>query len=197
MNKKQRNRNKRIVVALICFAVLMALNITGKLRGLNGYVLFIIYFIPYLIVGCDVIVRAAKNISNGQVFDENFLMMIATFAAFGLGAFGDAQYSEALAVMLFYQIGEAFQDYAVGQSRASITEMMEIAPESAFILNGDSAEEVSPDDVEIGSIIVIRPGDKVPLDGVVIDGSSFLDTSALTGESVPRRVSEGDDIISG
>ena len=197
MNKKQRNRNKRIVVALICFAVLMALNVTGKLRGLNGYVLFIIYFIPYLIVGCDVIVRAAKNISNGQVFDENFLMMIATFAAFGLGAFGDAQYSEALAVMLFYQIGEAFQDYAVGQSRASITEMMEIAPESAFILNGDSAEEVSPDDVEIGSIIVIRPGDKVPLDGVVIDGSSFLDTSALTGESVPRRVSEGDDIISG
>lgn len=197
MNKKQRNRNKRIVVALICFAVLMALNITGKLRGLNGYVLFIIYFIPYLIVGCDVIVRAAKNISNGQVFDENFLMMIATFAAFGLGAFGDAQYSEALAVMLFYQIGEAFQDYAVGQSRASITEMMEIAPESAFILNGDNAEEVSPDDVEIGSIIVIRPGDKVPLDGVVIDGSSFLDTSALTGESVPRRVSEGDDIISG
>ena len=197
MNKKQRNRNKRIVVALICFAVLMALNITGKLRGLNGYVLFIIYFIPYLIVGCDVIVRAAKNISNGQVFDENFLMMIATFAAFGLGAFGDAQYSEALAVMLFYQIGEAFQDYAVGQSRASITEMMEIAPESAFILNGDSAEEVSPDDVEIGSIIVIRPGDKVPLDGVVIDGSSFLDTSARTGESVPRRVSEGDDIISG
>lgn len=197
MNKKQRNRNKRIVVALICFAVLMALNITGKLRGLNGYMLFIIYFIPYLIVGCDVIVRAAKNISNGQVFDENFLMMIATFAAFGLGAFGDAQYSEALAVMLFYQIGEAFQDYAVGQSRASITEMMEIAPESAFILNGDSAEEVSPDDVEIGSIIVIRPGDKVPLDGVVIDGSSFLDTSALTGESVPRRVSEGDDIISG
>lgn len=197
MNKKQRNRNKRIVVALICFAVLMALNITGKLRGLNGYVLFIIYFIPYLIVGCDVIVRAAKNISNGQVFDENFLMMIATFAAFGLGAFGDAQYSEALAVMLFYQIGEAFQDYAVGQSRASITEMMEIAPESAFILNGDSAEEVSPDDVEIGSIIVIRSGDKVPLDGVVIDGSSFLDTSALTGESVPRRVSEGDDIISG
>lgn len=197
MNKKQRNRNKRIVVALICFAVLMALNITGKLRGLNGYVLFIIYFIPYLIVGCDVIVRAAKNISNGQVFDENFLMMIATFAAFGLGAFGDAQYSEALTVMLFYQIGEAFQDYAVGQSRASITEMMEIAPESAFILNGDSAEEVSPDDVEIGSIIVIRPGDKVPLDGVVIDGSSFLDTSALTGESVPRRVSEGDDIISG
>ena len=197
MNKKQRNRNKRIVVALICFAVLMALNITGKLRGLNGYVLFIIYFIPYLIVGCDVIVRAAKNISNGQVFDENFLMMIATFAAFGLGAFGDAQYSEALAVMLFYQIGEAFQDYAVGQSRASITEMMEIAPESAFILNGDSAEEVSPDDVEIGSIIVIRPGDKVPLDGMVIDGSSFLDTSALTGESVPRRVSEGDDIISG
>ena len=123
--------------------------------------------------------------------------MIATFAAFGLGLFGDTQYSEALAVMLFYQIGEAFQDYAVGQSRASITEMMEIAPESAFVLNGDETEEVDPEDVEIGSIVVVRPGDKVPLDGVVIEGESFIDTSALTGESVPRRVSEGDDIISG
>lgn len=123
--------------------------------------------------------------------------MIATFAAFGLGLFGDTQYSEALAVMLFYQIGEAFQDYAVGQSRASITEMMAIAPESAFVLNGDETEEVDPEDVEIGSVVVVRPGDKVPLDGVVIEGESFIDTSALTGESVPRRVSEGDDIISG
>ena len=123
--------------------------------------------------------------------------MIATFAAFGLGLFGDTQYSEALAVMLFYQIGEAFQDYAVGQSRASITEMMAIAPESAFVLNGDETEEVDPEDVESGSVVVVRPGDKVPLDGVVIEGESFIDTSALTGESVPRRVSEGDDIISG
>ena len=134
---------------------------------------------------------------EGDPFDENFLMMIATFAAFGLGLFGDTQYSEALAVMLFYQIGEAFQDYAVGQSRASITEMMAIAPESAFVLNGDETEEVDPEDVEIGSVVVVRPGDKVPLDGVVIEGESFIDTSALTGESVPRRVSEGDDIISG
>ena len=197
MNKKQRNRRNRIAISLVCFLVLMILELTDVLDGVHGFVLFVIYFIPYIIVGNDVIIKAAKNIRNGQVFDENFLMMIATFAAFGLGLFGDTQYSEALAVMLFYQIGEAFQDYAVGQSRASITEMMEIAPESAFVLNGDETEEVDPEDVEIGSIVVVRPGDKVPLDGVVIEGESFIDTSALTGESVPRRVSEGDDIISG
>ena len=197
MNKKQRNRRNRIAISLTCFIALMLLEFAGVLEGLNGFILFIIYFIPYIIVGNDVILKAAKNISNGQVFDENFLMMIATFAAFGLGLFGDTQYSEALAVMLFYQMGEAFQDYAVGQSRASIAEMMEIAPESAFVLNGDETEEVDPEDVEVGSIIVVRPGDKVPLDGIVIEGESFLDTSALTGESVPRRVSEGDDIISG
>ena len=197
MNKKQRNRRNRIVISLVCFVALMILDFVGVLDGVYGFALFVIYFIPYIIVGNDVIIRAAKNIRNGQVFDENFLMMIATFAAFGLGLFGDTQYSEALAVMLFYQIGEAFQDYAVGQSRASITEMMEIAPESAFVLNGDETEEVDPEDVEIGSIVVVRPGDKVPLDGVVIEGESFIDTSALTGESVPRRVSEGDDIISG
>lgn len=197
MNKKQRHRRNRIAVSLVCFIALMILEHMGALEGLNGFGLFIVYFIPYIIVGNDVIIKAAKNISNGQVFDENFLMMIATFAAFGLGLFGDAQYSEALAVMIFYQMGESFQDYAVGQSRASIAEMMEIAPESAFVLNGDETEEVDPEDVEVGSIIVVRPGDKVPLDGIVIEGESFLDTSALTGESVPRRVSEGDDIISG
>ena len=197
MNKKQRNRRNRIAISLVCFLVLMILELTDVLDGVHGFVLFVIYFIPYIIVGNDVIIKAAKNIRNGQVFDENFLMMIATFAAFGLGLFGDTQYSEALAVMLFYQIGEAFQDYAVGQSRASITEMMEIAPESAFVLNGDETEEVDPEDVEIGSVVLVRPGDKVPLDGVVIEGESFIDTSALTGESVPRRVSEGDDIISG
>lgn len=197
MNKKQRNRRNRIAVSLVCFVALMMLEHLGALKGLNGFTLFIIYFIPYIIVGNDVIIKAAKNISNGQVFDENFLMMIATFAAFGLGIFGDAQYSEALAVMLFYQMGEAFQDYAVGQSRASIAEMMEIAPESAFVLSGDETEEVDPEDVEIGSIVIVRPGDKVPLDGIVIEGESFLDTSALTGESIPRRVSEGDGIISG
>ena len=197
MNKKQRNRRNRIAISLTCFIALMLLEFAGVLEGLNGFILFIIYFIPYIIVGNDVILKAAKNISNGQVFDENFLMMIATFAAFGLGLFGDTQYSEALAVMLFYQMGEAFQDYAVGQSRASIAEMMEIAPESAFVLNGDETEEVDPEDVEVGSIVVVRPGDKVPLDGIIIEGESFLDTSALTGESVPRRVSEGDDIISG
>lgn len=197
MSKKQINRRNRIAASLVCFLALMILEFVGVLDEIHGFVLFIIYFIPYIIVGNDVIIRAAKNIRNGQIFDENFLMMIATFAAFGLGLFGDTQYSEALAVMLFYQIGEAFQDYAVGQSRASITEMMEIAPESAFVLNGDETEEVDPEDVEIGSMVVVRPGDKVPLDGVVIEGESFIDTSALTGESVPRRVSEGDDIISG
>ena len=197
MSKKQINRRNRIAASLVCFLALMILEFVGVLDEIHGFVLFIIYFIPYIIVGNDVIIRAAKNIRNGQIFDENFLMMIATFAAFGLGLFGDTQYSEALAVMLFYQIGEAFQDYAVGQSRASITEMMEIAPESAFVLNGDETKEVDPEDVEIGSMVVVRPGDKVPLDGVVIEGESFIDTSALTGESVPRRVSEGDDIISG
>ena len=133
-----------------------------------------------------------RNISHGQVFDENFLMMIATFGAFGVG-----EYSEAVAVMLFYQVGELFQAYAVGKSRKSISDMMDICPEYANIETENGLEQVDPDDVEVGSIIVIKPGEKVPLDGVVIEGESFVDTAALTGESVPRKVSVGDEIISG
>lgn len=197
MNKKQRKRIKRIVVSLILFVILFIMEHSGALSGINAFIVFILYFVPYLIVGSDVILKACKNIKNGQVFDENFLMTIATAAAFGLGVFGDAKYEEALAVMLFYQIGEAFQDYAVGKSRASIAEMMDIAPEYAYIANGDAVDEVDPEDVKIDDIIVIRPGDKVPLDGIVIDGEAYLDTSALTGESVPRRIAVGDEIISG
>jgi len=197
MNRKQRKRISRIVISLVLFILLLILEKAGILEGINGFVLFAIYFIPYIIVGYDVIVRAAKNISHGQIFDENFLMMIATFAAFGLGLLGDNQYEEALAVMLFYQIGEAFQDYAVGKSRQSITDMMNIAPEYANLEQDGEVEQVDPDDVHIGDIIVIRAGEKVPLDGKVIEGVSFLDTAALTGESVPRRICVGDEVISG
>jgi Cd2+/Zn2+-exporting ATPase len=197
MNRRQKNRVKRIIVVLIAFFVLLVLQHTGRLDGLSTAGLFTVYFIPYLIVGWDVIVRAGRNIAHGQVFDENFLMMLATVAAFGISLLGENEYSEALAVMLFYQIGESFQDYAVNKSRKSITEMMDIAPEYANLERDGAVEEVDPDDVHPGDIIVVRPGEKVPLDGTVIEGSSFLDTAALTGESVPRRASEGDDVISG
>ena len=148
--------------------------------------------IPYLIVGWDIIYRAVRNISHGQVFDENFLMCIATF-----GALGVKEYSEAVAVMLFYQIGELFQSYAVNRSRQSISAMMDICPEYANIEEDGKLKQVDPDDVEIGTEIVIKAGERVPLDGVVVSGTSFVDTSALTGESVPREVTEGSEIISG
>lgn len=153
---------------------------------------FALCLIPYLIIGYDVIGKAIKNIRNGQIFDENFLMMIATF-----GAFVVSEYVEAVAVMLFYQVGELFQSYAVGKSRASITALMDICPEYANLETEDGVMEIEPDEVEIGSIIVVKSGEKVPLDGVVIEGESFLDTSALTGESVPRKIQENETIISG
>ncbi len=192
MTKKQKKMRNRIVVTAILFA---GLTIGEKLLGLGSlsvYVLALFYVVPYLIIGYDVIRKAAINISHGQVFDENFLMMIATFAAFAIG-----EYDEALAVMLFYQIGELFQGYAVGKSRQSITEMMSIAPEYANLETDNGLEEVDPDDVELGSIIVVKPGEKIPLDGVVVEGDSFVDTAALTGESVPRHVGVEDDVISG
>ena len=192
MTKKQKKMRNRIVVTAILFA---GLTIGEKLLGLGSlpvYALALFYAVPYLIIGYDVIRKAAINISHGQVFDENFLMMIATFAAFAIG-----EYDEALAVMLFYQIGELFQGYAVGKSRQSITEMMSIAPEYANLETDNGLEEVDPDDVELGSIIVVKPGEKIPLDGVVVEGDSFVDTAALTGESVPRHVGVEDDVISG
>ena len=154
--------------------------------------LFVIYLVPYLVIGYDIVYKAARNISHGQVFDENFLMMIATFGAFGVG-----EYSEAVAVMLFYQVGELFQGYAVGKSRQSISDMMDICPEYANIEEDGVLKQVDPDDVEVGSIIVVKPGERIPLDGIVVEGESLIDTAALTGESVPRSAKAGDEIISG
>lgn len=193
MNKRQKRDLYRIIAAAILFVPLFAVEHLGFMEMLPySWMALFICLVPYLIVGHDVIKKAAQNIKNGQVFDENFLMMIATFGAFVIG-----EYIEAVAVMLFYQVGELFQSYAVGKSRASITALMEICPEYANLEVDGEIEEVDPDDVEIDSIIVIKPGEKVPLDGVVVEGESFVDTSALTGESVPRRVTVGDTMISG
>jgi Cd2+/Zn2+-exporting ATPase len=195
--KKQRRTLYRIIVVLLCFITLLIFDHTGVLEPLPAAVVFLLYFIPYLIIGYDVILRAFRNLAHGQVFDEHFLMMIATLAAFGLGLMGGGSYSEALAVMLFYQIGELFQSIAVGRSRESITQLMSIAPDYANLLQDGKIEEVDPDEVHAGDIIVIRPGEKIPLDGSVLGGESYLDTAALTGESVPRRVRVGEDVISG
>ena len=192
MNQKQKKMCIRIVIAFVLFVCLLVAEHTQLFWQISGWQLFIIYLIPYLVIGYDVLFRAFRNISHGQVFDENFLMMIATF-----GAFGVQEYTEAVAVMLFYQVGELFQSYAVGKSRQSIADMMDICPEYANIEENGSLTQVDPDDVEIGTIIVIKPGERVPLDGVVVEGESLVDTAALTGESVPRKVSVGDDIISG
>ena len=192
MTKKQIKTRNRILTALILFAILLIADHAGAFSSLPWFVRLILFVIPYLIVGYDILLRAVKNIRNGQVFDENFLMSIATIAAFIMG-----EYPEASAVMLFYQIGELFQSVAVGKSRQSITAMMEIAPESAFLETEDGIEEVDPEDVAPGSVLVIKPGEKIPIDGIVIEGESFLNTAALTGESVPRRVTTGDLCISG
>ena len=193
MNKRQKRDLHRILAALVLFIPLFVLEHMGIFEKLPfAWLPFFICLVPYLIVGYDVIKKAWQNIKNGQVFDENFLMMIATF-----GAFVVSEYIEAVAVMLFYQVGELFQSYAVGKSRESITALMEICPEYANLEVDGELEEVDPDDVEVDSIIVVKPGEKVPLDGVVVEGESFLDTSALTGESVPRKITVGEDIISG
>lgn len=193
MTKKQKKMLTRILITFVIFAILFVCEHTGILAPLEGsFLLFLIYLIPYLVIGYDIIYKAARNISHGQVFDENFLMMIATFGAFGVG-----EYSEAVAVMLFYQVGELFQGYAVGKSRQSISDMMDICPEYANIEEDGALQQVDPDDVEIGSIIVIKPGERIPLDGVIVEGESLIDTAALTGESVPRSAKAGDEIISG
>ncbi|MCM1128025.1 MAG: cadmium-translocating P-type ATPase [Lachnospiraceae bacterium] len=193
MTKKQKKMLARIILAFVLFAVLLVCEHTGLFARIEHTIfLFLIYLVPYLIIGYDIIYKAARNISHGQVFDENFLMMIATFGAFGVG-----EYLEAVAVMLFYQVGELFQGYAVGKSRQSISDMMDICPEYANIEVDGRLTQVDPDEVELGSVIVIKPGERIPLDGVVISGESFIDTAALTGESVPRKASEGDEVISG
>ena len=193
MTKKHKKMLIRIIAAFFLLAGLMIAEHTGKLESLEGsWALFVIYLIPYLVIGYDIIFKAARNIKNGQIFDENFLMMIATF-----GAFGVKEYSEAVAVMLVYQVGELFQSYAVGKSRQSISEMMDICPEYANIEVDGVLTQVDPDEVEIGNFIVVKPGERIPLDGVVIEGESLVDTAALTGESVPRKAAAGDEVISG
>lgn len=192
MTKKQQKMFWRILAAAVVFAGLMVCEHTGGFEGKKTWLPFLLYLVPYLTVGYDVIYKAFRNISHGQVFDENFLMMIATF-----GALGVQEYSEAAAVMLFYQVGELFQSYAVGKSRQSIADMMDICPEYANMEKESGLVQVDPDDVEVGNVIVIKPGERIPLDGIVIEGESFIDTAALTGESVPRKACTGDEVISG
>ena len=191
MNKKQKKMLIRIIIAAALLIVLHFIPITGIPR-------FICYLAIYLEIGYDILKKAFKGIKNGQVFDENFLMAIATVGAFGLAVYEKSgDYNEAIAVMLFYQIGELFQSYAVGKSRRNISELMDIRPDYANIEKDGKLEQVDPDEVEIGSIIVVQPGEKVPIDGVIIEGSTTLNTSALTGESLPRNAKPGDEIISG
>ena len=185
MTKKQKKVLVRIIIAAVLVIVLQFVPV-------EGYVRFGLYMIPYLVIGYDILKKAGKGILNRQIFDENFLMAVATIGAIALG-----DYKEGTAVMLFYQIGELFQSYAVGKSRRNISELMDIRPDYANVEKDGELEQVDPDEIEIGTVIVVQPGEKVPIDGVVVEGTSSLNTSALTGESVPREVSVDDEIISG
>lgn len=205
MNKKQKRTRNRIVAALAIFAAVFAVTefvplaqyVGGETNAL--YLEFVLFLIPYLIAGYDVLLKAARNIGNGQVFDENFLMTIATVGAFALVLFPDSQphMAEGAAVMLFYQVGELFQGYAVGKSRQSIADMMDIAPDFANVMCDGKLVQVDPYEIGVGDEIVVKPGERVPLDGTIVEGSTQLDTAALTGESVPRHVEEGAEVISG
>ncbi|MDE6251569.1 MAG: cadmium-translocating P-type ATPase [Lachnospiraceae bacterium] len=193
MNKKQKCMILRIVSSAILYAAIIILEKAFILKFMDiWWICLLLYIVPYLVIGYDIIFKAVRNIFNGQVFDENFLMCVATFGAFGIG-----EYSEAVAVMLFYQVGELFQSYAVNKSRQSITELMDICPEYANIEVDGSLKQVDPDDVNVGDIITVKPGERIPLDGKIIKGTSMIDTSALTGESVPRKAEEGSEVISG
>lgn len=205
MNKKQKRTRNRIVAALAIFAAVFAVTefvplaqyVGGETNAL--YLEFVLFLIPYLIAGYDVLLKAARNIGNGQVFDENFLMTIATVGAFALVLFPDSQphMAEGAAVMLFYQVGELFQGYAVGKSRQSIADMMDIAPDFANVMRDGKLVQVDPYEIGVGDEIVVKPGERVPLDGTIVEGSTQLDTAALTGESVPRHAEEGAEVISG
>ena len=191
MTKKQKKMLTRIIICAVMLVALQFLPITGIPR-------FALYLAAYLVIGYDILKKAGKGILNGRVFDENFLMAIATIGAFALAIYEKSgDYNEAIAVMLFYQIGELFQSYAVGKSRKNISALMDIRPDYANIEVDGKLEKVDPDEVAVGSVIVVQPGEKVPLDGVIIDGTSTLNTSALTGESLPRDAKTGDEIISG
>ncbi len=190
MNQKQKKMLARIIAASALMLVLHFLPVEGLFR-------FLLYLVPYLVIGYDILIKAGKGIRNRQMFDESFLMAIATVGAIMLAVSGDGDYTEAIAVMLFYQIGEWFQSYAVGRSRRNISELMDIRPDYANVEREGKLEQVDPDEVEIGSVIVVQPGEKVPIDGIVTEGSTSLDASALTGESLPRAAGVGDEIISG
>ena len=191
MNKKQRIMLIRILIA---GALLVILNFTPA----AGWLRFTLYLVPYFVIGYDILIKAGKGIRNRQVFDENFLMAVATIGAIALAVYeGSGDYTEAIAVMLFYQIGEWFQSYAVGKSRRNISDLMDIRPDYANVERGGKLEQADPDEVEVGTIIVVQPGEKVPIDGIVVEGCSTLNTAALTGESLPREVRAGDEIISG
>ena len=190
MNKKQKKMLARIIIAAILMVGLGFTEVSGPAR-------FILYMIPYFVVGYDILIKAGKGIKNRQVFDESFLMAVATVGANALGLYEDGDYTEAIAVMLFYQIGELFQSYAVGKSRRNISELMDIRPDYANVELDGKLEQVDPDEVEIGTVIVVQPGEKVPIDGIVTEGRSSLNTVALTGESLPRDAKAGDEVISG
>ena len=189
MTKKQKKVLIRIIIAAVLLA---ALKLLFHFVTVNKYIELVAFLVPYFVIGYDILKKAIHGIFNGEVFDENFLMAIATVGAIALG-----EYVEGTAVMLFYQIGELFQSYAVGKSRKNITSLMDIRPDYANIEEDGKIEQVDPDDVEIGTIIIVKPGEKIPIDGVIVEGSSTLNTSALTGESVPRGAKEGDEVISG
>ena len=190
MNKKQKKMLVRIIIAAALMIILHFVPVKGVIR-------FLLYLIPYFVIGYDILRKAFKGIMNHQVFDENFLMAVATVGAIIVALSENGDYTEAIAVMLFYQIGELFQSYVVGKSRRNISELMDIRPDYANVEVDGKLEQADPDEVEIGSVIVVKPGEKVPIDGIIIDGSSTLNTSALTGESVPRDAKYGDEIISG
>lgn len=185
MNKKQKKVLVRIIAAFVLLVILSFIPVDGWIR-------LALYMIPYLVIGYDILKKAVKGIMNRQVFDENFLMAVATIGAIALG-----DYKEGVAVMLFYQIGELFQSYAVGKSRRNISELMDIRPDYANVERDGEMVQVDPDEVEIGTVIVVKPGEKIPIDGVIVEGTSNLNTSALTGESLPREAKEGDEVISG
>lgn len=190
MNKKQKKMLIRIIISTVLLVALYFVKVEGVTR-------FVLYMVPYIIIGYDILKKAIKGIFKGKIFDENFLMAVATIGAIVVGLLGEGDYTEAIAVMLFYQIGELFQSHAVGKSRKNISELMDIRSDYANIQKDGELLKVDPEEVELATIIIINPGEKVPIDGVVIEGSSSLDTSSLTGESLPKNISVGDEIVSG
>lgn len=192
MTKKQKVMLARILAAFVIYISAVVAEHSGALDASGAGLSFLVFLVPYVVIGWDIVYKAVRGILHGQVFDENFLMTVATFGAFGVG-----EYSEAVAVMLFYQVGELFQNYAVSRSRQSISELMDICPEYANIEEDGQLKKVDPDDVSVDDVIVVKAGERIPLDGIVIDGESMVDTSALTGESVPRSVKTGSELISG